>query len=225
MHAMDSVEKFMTAEYGILMQGIAWLIVWTISPAFQLFEADPRWAHNFAMALIFIAVGLAYHGHKLSCQLVAVIASFLTIPTFLAFWSGIEATFAAGILLIMTIGLYLIERRRSVGLLNSRPRLKAWLTIHFLNFAYIGLAHMPLIFFLVRWYNPQPFLQYLPVENGIADLSTAAFNSMFLVLTPLAVMERYVKKIGRMNVAKLGFLWAMLMMVVPLIIIALQFLQ
>jgi hypothetical protein len=212
----------MTPGYGILIQGVAWLVFWTISPAFQLFVADPRWAHNFAIALVFIAVGLAYHGHKLSCQLVAVIASYLTIPTFLAFWSGIEATFAAGILLIITIVLYLIERRRTVGLLNPRPRLKAWLTIHFLNFAYIGLAHMPLIFFLVRWYSPQPFLKYLPVENGIADLSTATFNLMLLVLTPLAVMERYVKKVGRMDVAKLGFFWAMLMMVVPLMIIALQ---
>lgn len=81
---------------------------------------------------------------------------------------------------------------------------------------------MPLIFFLVRWYGPQPFLKYLPVESRIADLSTAAFNSMFLLLTPLAVMERYVKKVGKIDVSKLGFLWAMLMMVVPLIIIAMQ---
>jgi hypothetical protein len=123
------LEKIMTAEYGILMQGITWLAFWTISPAFQLFEGDPRWAHNFAMALAFIIVGLAYHSRKLSCQLVAVFASFLTIPTFLAFWSGMEATFAAGILLIITTVLYMIERRRQIGLLNPRPRLKAWLTI------------------------------------------------------------------------------------------------
>jgi len=216
------LDEFMTTGYGILIQGIAWLVFWVISPAFKLYEADPRWAHNFAMAIVFITVGLTYRFRKLSCQLVAVFASFLTIPTFLAFWSGIEATSMAGTLLIITIILYLIERRRNIELLNPRPRLKAWLRIHFLNFAYIGLAHMPLIFFLVRWYNPQPFLMYLPVESRIADLSTAVFNLMFLLLTPLAAMERYVKKVGRLDVSKLGFFWAMLMMAMPLIIIAMQ---
>lgn len=120
-YLMDSnLEKVMTAGYGILIQGIAWLVFWTISPAFQLFEADPRWAHDFAMAIVFITVGLGYRFRKRSCQLVAVFASFLTIPTFLAFWSGIEATFAAGTLLIITIILYLIERRRNIELLNPR---------------------------------------------------------------------------------------------------------
>lgn len=215
------IDKVMTAGYGILIQGIMWLLIW-VGPAFHLYVEDPRWAHNFTMAIIFIAVGLGYHLRKLSCQVVAVFASFLTIPTFLAFWSGIEATFTAGTLLIIIIALYFIERRRDVELLNPKPRLKAWFKIHFLNFAYIGIAHMPLIFFLVRWYNPQPFLNYLPVENGIADLPTAAFDLMLLALTPLAVMERYIKKVGRVDIAKLGFYWAMLMIMVPLIIIALQ---
>ena len=215
------INKVMTAGSGILIQGVLWFIFW-IGPAFPFYQADPRWGHNFAMPIVFIIVGLAYHFRKLSSQLVAVFASFLTIPTFLAFWSGIEATLAASILLVITIILYLAERRREVELINPRPRLKAWLKIHFLNFAYIGLAHMALIFFLVRWYNPQPFLNYLPVESRVADWPTAAFDLMLLVLTPIAVMERYVKKVGRIEVSKLGFVWAMLMIIVPLLIIVTQ---
>jgi hypothetical protein len=42
------------------------------------------------------------------------------------------------------------------------------------------------------------------------------------VLTPLAIMERYVTKVGKTDVPKLGFMWAMLMIVVPTIIIAIQ---
>jgi hypothetical protein len=118
--------------------------------------------------------------------------------------------------------MYLIDRRRDVELLNPRPRLKAWLKIHFQNFAYLGLLHMPLIFFLVRWPNPQPFLNYLPVESRIVDLSTIAFNLMLLVLTPLAIMDRYVAKVGKTDVPKLGFVWTMLMIAVPTIIIAIQ---
>ena len=216
-----NTDKIMTVGTGVLVQGVLWFIFW-IGPAYGLYVADPRWAHNFAMSTVFITVGLAYHFRKLSCQFVGVFASFLSIPTFLAFWSGIEATFVGGILVIVTIALYLIERRREVELLNPRPRLKVWLKIHFLNFAYIGLAHMPLIFFLIRWFNPQPFLSYLPVENRIADLPTDVFNLMLLVLMPFAVMERYVKTIGKVNVSKAGFFWTMLMIVVPLIIIGTQ---
>jgi hypothetical protein len=217
------VDRVMTAGYGILIQGAMWLIFWTLGPAFHLYEADPRWAHNFAIAIVFITVGLAsVHFHKVSCQLVAVFASFLTIPTFLAFWSGIEATFVAGSLLMVTIALYLMERRRDVELLNPRPHLRAWLKIHSMNFAYLGLAHMPLIFFLIRWFNPQPFSNYLPVENRIADLSTASFDLMLFALIPLAAMERYVKKIGRLDVPKLGFIWVMLMIIMPLFVIAIQ---
>lgn len=217
---LSKTEKFMTAGSGILMQGVFWLVFW-LGPAFRLFEADPRWSHNFAMSIIFITIGLAYHFRKISCQVLAVFASFLTIPTFLAFWPGVEATFAASIMLGITILLFLIDSQRGVELVNPNPRLKAWLKIHLLNFAYLGLAHMPFIFFLVRWYNPQPFLNYLPVENRIADLPTAAYNLMLLLFVPLAIMERYVKKIWVIEVSKLGFLWSVLMITVPLFIIVL----
>jgi hypothetical protein len=205
----------MTVGTGILIQGILWLIFW-LGPAFGLFEADPRWGHNFTLPIIFITVGLAYNFRKLSCEFIAVFQAFLTVPTLLALWYWTSATYAAIILLIITIILYLVERMRESELVNPRPRLKAWLKIHFLNFAYFGLAHMPLIFFLVRWFNPEPFLPYLPVEH---HTSTSIFNFMLLILTPFAVMERYVKKIGRISVTKIGFIWAMLMIIIPLIAI------
>lgn len=211
----------MTAGSGVLIQGVLWLLFW-IGPALGLFESDPRWGHNFAMAIIFITIGLAYHFRKISCQVVAVFASFLTIPTFLAFWSGVEATFAASIMLAVTILLYFVDRQRSVELVNPNPRLKAWLKIHLLNFAYLGLAHMSFIFFLVRWYNPQPFLNYLPAENGIADLPTATYNLMLLLFVPLATMERYVKRIWALEVSKVSFIWSLLMIIVPLLIIVLR---
>jgi hypothetical protein len=76
---------------------------------------------------------------------------------------------------------------------------------------------MPLLFFLVRWINPESFLNYLPVEH---ESSTSIFNFMIFILTPLAMMERYVKKIGQFSVSKIGFIWTMLMIIIPLISIA-----
>ena len=198
---------------GVLMLGVAWLIFW-LTYAFPLFKTDPRWGHNFAIPLIFITVGLAYHFRKLSCQLVAAFASFLTVPTFLALWSWGTATLAAAALLIVTVVLYLIERFGRVELVNPRLRFKVWLKIHSLNFAYLGLAHMPMIFFLVRWLNPTPFLNYLPMEH---EVSTTVFNLMLLILTIMGMAERFAKNIGRIQISKLGFTWAMLMLIVPLL--------
>jgi len=207
------LEKLTNVGSGILLIGIVWLIFW-LTLAFQLFENDPRWGHNFAIPLIFITVGLAYHFNKISCQLVSVFSSFLTVPIFLAFIAWDTGTIIAGVLLLLTIILYLIERKREVQIVNPKPMLRIWLKIHPLNFAYFGLLHMPLLFFLVRWFNPDPFLVYLPVEH---EPSTSIFNFMLLILTPLAIMERYVNKIGRFEVSKIGFFWTILMIILPLI--------
>jgi hypothetical protein len=206
-------DKIMTANNGILIQGIAWLLFW-LGPAFSLFEADPRWGHNFAIPLTFITVGLAYHLRKLSCQMAAVFAAFLLIPTLLALWPWYIATLIAAAFLGIVIVLYLIEKGRKTELINPGPRLRAWLIIHLMTFAYIGLAHMALTFYLVRWSNPGPFTDYLPVEH---EVSTSTFNAMLFVLIPLAIMERFVKKLGGFDIPKVGFLWAMLMIIIPLL--------
>jgi hypothetical protein len=88
--------------------------------------------------------------------------------------------------------------------------------MHLLTFAYIGLAHMPLIFFLVRWYNPEPFETYLPIEHHV---STSMFNLMLLVLSIIAIMERFVRKLGSVKIERVGFYWALLMIVIPIILI------
>lgn len=206
-------DKVMTAGNGILILGLAWLIFW-LGPAFPLFEEDPRWGHNFVMPIIFITVGLAYNLNKLSCQLAALFASFVTLPTLLAIWPWDIALYIAAVLLGAVILLYSIERMRGIDVLNPNPRLKAWLMIHLLNFSYIGLLHMPLIFFVGRWSNPDPFLHYLPAEH---EASTTIFNAMLFILIPLAAMERYVRRLGGFAVSKAGFIWSMLMIILPLL--------
>lgn len=213
--------RVFTTGSGLLIQGLLWLVFW-MGPAFSLFEADPRWGHNFALPILFVSVGLAYHFRKLSCDLVAVVVSFLTVPIELGLWYWREAAYVAILLLVAMIILFFCEIRSKVELINPKPRLKAWLKIHLLNLAFLGLAHMPLLFFLVRWFYPTPFMNYLPVESGYHDLSTIVFNAMLFVLVPFAVMERYVKRIHRIDTSKLAFLWTILMIAAPLIVIAFQ---
>ncbi len=207
------MEKLMTAGNGILILGAAWLLFW-LGPAFFLFEKDPRWGHNFAIPITFITAGLAANIRIISCQLAAVISAFLIVPTLLGFWPWNIATMLAVAFLALFLLLYFIERGKETGLINPNPRLKAWLNIHLLTFAYLGLAHMTLIFYLVRWGNPGAFTTFLPEEH---EPSTSIFNAMLLLLAILAILERFVKKVGSFQVTKAGFIWAILMMLIPLL--------
>jgi hypothetical protein len=207
--------KYMNAGNGILLLGVLWLLFW-IGPAFFLFTEDQRWGHNYAIPILFVIVGLAYNFDKNSCKSVAAISSYITIPVLLAFWSWDIGTVIASVFLGIVIILYVIERNREVELIKPKQRLNFWLKNHTLTFAYLGLIHMPLIFFFVRWYNPEPFLEYLPIEH---HASTSIFNVMLIVLIILAIIERQVKKIGRINVQKAGFIWSLLMIIIPILII------
>jgi hypothetical protein len=208
----EKISKYMNVGTGLLMLGILWILFW-LGPAMPLYEADIRWGHNFVMPILFITVGIAYYSRCLVCQFFAVISSFLTVPLFLAMWWYADVLYISIILLAILIILYLLERTGKFKILQPNPRLKAWEKIHFLNFAYIGLAHMPLIFFLFRWGLPDTSL-YLPVEH---EMSTSIFNLMLLVLVPLAAIERYVKKIGNFDVPKVVFVWTLLMMILPIV--------
>jgi hypothetical protein len=177
---------------------------------------DPRWGHNYAFAIIFITVGLAYYIRKTSCRLVAVVAAFIIVPTEMAYWSWFSATLAAVIMLALMIILYFIEKIRKTEIIAPNTRLRAWLKVHIINFAYLGLAHMPLIFFIGRWHHQEGFTQYLPIE---LEASTIIFNVMLLLLAILGIVERYTKNIGRFQVTKIGFTWAILMIIIPLILI------
>jgi hypothetical protein len=108
----------------------------------------------------------------------------------------------------------MIERHRKSELIRPNKRLRAWLKMHLMSFAYFGLVHMTFIFFLVRWNNPEPFLDYLPIEHHV---STSVFNAMLLVLVAFAIIERFVKKVGRFPIPKAGFIWSILMIIIPIL--------
>lgn len=204
--------KMMTSGNGILILGIAWFLFW-LGPAYFLFIEDSRWGHNFALPIAFITVGLAAHTRWISCQLAAVIGAFFIIPTLLAFWPWDIGTIVQGVFLGIFLIMYTMEKGREIELINPNPRLKAWLKIHLLTFAYLGLAHTALIFYLVRWSNPGAFMDFLPEEHHV---STSIFNVMLLLLVALAILERFVKNVGSFQVAKVGFIWAMLMIIIPI---------
>ena len=204
--------RWMTTGTGIFLLGLAWLGFW-LGPALPLYQADPRWAHNFAFALIFLTVGIAYLRPSVLTGIGAVIASFITIPTELAFWSGMTATAIEGVLLVLVAVVAAVEWWKKGPLITPGPRAGFWLKTHLPLLSALGLAHIPFIFFLVRWMNGVPYLQYLPIEH---EYSTTIFNAMLLVLVSIAMAEQYLKNVGRVSIPRAGFIWSLVMLLLPL---------
>lgn len=204
--------RWMTTGTGIFLLGVAWMGFW-LGPALPLYQADPRWAHNFAFALIFVTVGIAYLRPSVLTGTGAVIASFITIPTELAFWSGMTATVIEAVLLVLVVGAAVAEWWKKGPLVVPGPRAGLWVRIHLPVFSAIGIAHMPFIFFMSRWVNGIPYLQYLPIEH---EYSTTIFNAMLLVLVIIAIAGQYAKNVGRFSIPRAGFIWSVLMLLVPL---------
>jgi hypothetical protein len=202
----------MTSGAGILLLGLAWLGFW-LGPALHLYQADPRWAHNFAFALIFLTVGIAYLRPSVLTGIGAVIASFTIIPAELAFWSGTTTTEIAVALLVLVASVGAVEWWKKGPLVVPGPRAGFWVRVHLPVLSALGLAHMSFLFFLVRWVNAAPYLQYLPVEH---EYSTTIFNAMLLVLVGIAIAEQYVKNVGRFSIPRAGFIWSLLMLLLPL---------
>jgi len=203
----------MTTGTGIFLLGLAWMGFW-LGPALPLYQADPRWAHNFAFALIFVTVGIAYLRPSVLTGTGAVIASFITIPTELAFWSGMTATVIETVLLVLVAGCAAAEWWKKGPLVVPGSRAGFWLNLHLPVFSALGIVHMPFIFFMIRWVNGVPYLQYLPIEH---EYSTTIFNAMLLVLMGIAIAGQYTKNIGEFSVPRAGFFWSMLMLLVPLV--------
>ena len=203
---------WLTTGAGIFLLGVAWLLFW-LGPAFNLYEADARWAHNFAFAIILITVGIAYYRQSVSTWTISMIASFITIPTELAYWSGMTATLIEVALLALLLIIVATEWKLKRPLFTPGTKAGFWLKIHLPVLTYLGIAHMPLIFFMIRWTHSTPYLTYLPIEH---EYSTTIFNAMILVLMVIAIAERYVKDFRGFSVTRAGFLWAVLMLIIPL---------
>jgi hypothetical protein len=203
---------WLTTGTGIFILGAAWLLFW-LGPAFHLYDADPRWAHNFAFALIFIIVGIASFRPSVSTGVISLVASFITIPAELAYWSGTVATLMEAVLLVAIIMVVAAEWKLKRPLIVAGSKAGFWLKIHLPVLSYIGIAHMPLIFFMVRWINAAPYLTHLPVEH---EYSTTIFNAMVLALMVFAIAGQYVKEIRGFSIQRAGFYWAVLMLIIPL---------
>jgi len=127
-------EKYVNAGTAIFLMGALWLYLW-VFPWFDAYLYEPHWGHNFAEALAFLAVGLAYFNGRFLSDSLALLASILIIPASMELLPHPVTAIAGGVFCILIIVDTFLERGRERDLAQpDNRRLNFWLKGHLLRF-------------------------------------------------------------------------------------------
>jgi hypothetical protein len=201
--------KYLNVGTPMVLMGALWLYLW-VFPWYEAYVYDPRWGHNYAEALAFLAVGLAYFNQRFISDVLALLAATLIVPASLELVSHPVTAIIGGVLVVLIILDMIVERGREEDLGQpSNRRLRFWLKGHLLTFAYVMLGHLALTYFLVR----------LPGGTYEDELVTKVYDGMLVPFVLIAMLERPVRTLGSIPTATLGFFWGMLTIIVSLILL------
>jgi hypothetical protein len=216
---------------GLIIIGLAYLVWWLIFIEYAI--RDPRWTHNFAYAIIILNVGLAwYHKTPLS-RTIAMIQSFMLPVTGSGSFNTVLCTIICSIILVIWALVVLIERKQEKTFLEEKLSRRGmnWVNMHALILAWILIAHMGLMFLIVRlpleaqlysYSDRAGYLMNLPPESH--ELATWAFDIGLFILITAFIWEQYKMGYNIKNNPwpKKSFYIAILVMVAALIALALQ---
>jgi hypothetical protein len=190
--------KFVGPGLGLIIMGVAYLVWWL----FYIEDAiiDPRWTHNIAYALIILNVGLAwYHKTPLS-RVLAMIQSVMLPVTASGSFNTVICTIISSIILFLWIIIVFSEKVKGKKFFEAKlsQRGKNWFNIHTLIIAWLLIAHMGLMFFIVRlpfesqlygYGESAGYLMNLPPESY--EFATWAFNIGLFILISIILWEQY----------------------------------
>lgn len=210
--AAQITSKYMNGGSVLVWMGILWLYLWLV-PWYQSFVNNPQWGHNYAEAGAFLILGLAYYNKRIISDFLALFAVILVIPASLELLPHFITAIASGIILMLSITDMIVERKREEDWLLPGDRKKAfWYKKHIPRFSYIMLAHIALIYFLVR----------LPLGTYETELVTKVFDGMLFAFLLLLILEDTPVLFNSQRAKISGFFWGMLTVIISLIILANQ---
>lgn len=206
------VEKYLNGGTALVLMGTQWLYLWAF-PWYQSYINNPYWGHNYAEAIAFLAMGVAYFNRRLLSYVLAFLATLLVIPASLELVPHSMTAITGALLLLLIVLDILIERKRQHDLGQpSNRQLTFWLKKHLPRFSYLMLAHIALVYFLVR----------LPAGTYETDLVTIVFDGMLFPFVVLLMLEDMTGIANGAHARYLGFFWGMATILISLAILSNQ---
>lgn len=223
--------KLVGPGLGLIIMGLAYLVWWLAFIEYAIM--DPRWTHNIAYAIIILNVGLAWYHKTPVSRTIAMIQSFMLPITGSGSFNTVICTIITSIIFAIWLVVVLIEKIKTKPFLDEKlsRRGKNWLNMHALILAWILVAHMGLMFFIVRLpleaqlygYGPRAgYLMNLPPESY--EFATWTFDIGLFVLCMVIIWEQY--KLGY-NIKnnpwpKNSFYVVIIVMIAALVALAIQ---
>ena len=232
----DSNKFLVGPGLGLIIMGVAYILWWFAGPwAWEAFFQDPRWAHNWAYAIIIFNVGLAWYHKSAISRMIATIQSFILPITASGSFNTVVLTILSGIIFLIWLIVVIIEKKQKKLFLQDKLSKRAWLwlNMHSIVFPWLLIAHMGLMFFIVRVplegqlmsfgiENQAGYLANLPPES--LELSTWTFDIGLFIFAAFVLWEQFKMGYNDQNKPwpKLSFFVCMICMAASLIALLIQ---
>lgn len=192
--------KLVGPGLGLIIMGVAYIIWWILPWGWEAYGEDPRWAHNWAYAIIILTVGLAWYHKSVVSRIVATIQAFMLPVTASGSFNTLMMTFITIIIVILWSIIVIIEKlRKKMFLLDKlKKRTWMWVNMHSIIVAWILIAHMSLVFLIGRvplerqllgFGTYAGYLANLPPEN--LEFSTWTFDITLLIWAVIVLWEQF----------------------------------
>ncbi len=185
---------------GLIILGLAYLIWWIMPFAFEAYDQDPRWAHNWAYSIIILTVGLAWYYKSPVSRAIVTVQAFMLPVTASGSFNTLTMSFVTIIIAAVWAAVVGIERVRGKYFLEARLEEWTinWINLHTVILTWLLIAHMGLVFLIGR--APQEaqllgfgtdagFLAFLPPENH--ELATIFFDISLIILAIIGLYEQF----------------------------------
>ncbi|MDD5083225.1 MAG: hypothetical protein PHU08_07640 [Dehalococcoidales bacterium] len=205
-------DRLLNGGTTLVIMGCQWLYLW-VFPWYHSYVNNPHWGHNYAESIAFLALGLAYFNRRLVSYVLAFIATLMIIPASLELLPHPATAIIGGVMAAAVIVDIVVERKRQYDLGQPANRqLAFWLKKHLPRLSFIMLAHIALIYFLVRLF----------LGTYETDTVTKVFDGLLFPFVFMLLFEDMPGITDETKAKRVAFFWGMAIMVVSLGILSHQ---
>jgi len=151
---------------GIIIMGLSYLAWWLMPFAFDAFNQDMRWAHNWVYAIVILNIGIAWYYKSVISRIVVVFQAFMLPVTASGSFDTLILTYISTLIAILWVLIVIIEKVRGKKFFKEKiqPKTSNWITMHTMVFTWVFIAHISLVFLIGR----------LPLEHQLLGFGTYA---------------------------------------------------
>jgi len=218
---------------GMIIMGLSYLVWWLMPFAFDAFNQDMRWAHNWVYAIGILNIGLAWYYKSAVSRIIIVFQAFMLPVTASGSFDTLILTYISALIAILWVLIVIAEKKKNKKFFIEKLQLKTWnwINMHAMVITWILIAHISLVFLIGRLPLEHQLLGFgtyagylvnLPPEG--LEFATWAFDITLLIWSAIVLYEQVKMGYNFKNNPwpKLSFWWVFVCMGSSLVALLIQ---